>query len=467
MARSKTLFAFYGDDFTGSTDALDALSRRGVPTVLFLKSPTKKEFSEYRFRSVFAGNARVEAFGIAGMSRTMSPRRMKNHLPETFKAMGALKPDYLHYKVCSTFDSSPTIGSIGKAIEIGSAVFGNSCVPLVVGSSELKRYVVFGHLFADYAGKVYAIDRHPVMSVHPVTPMTDSSLLVHLAKQTRMHSRNVTIPQLEALEAGNGLRRQYRDNGIVLFDTLTAEHLKKIARIIRAVKARGTQFLTGSSGVELAMSMLWQEEGRVTKDPAFPSIVPRERVLVVSGSCSPTSERQITHALKHGFAGIRLDAMKVLDRGTRNAEIARVQKALHTAMDKGRSVLIYSATGPDDPMLKKVKARGAKSHGKTARPGDLIASTQAALCKWAVEEFGLKRVLISGGDTSGHVTSALNITALEMLAPVSPGAPLCIASSETTTFDGLELFLKGGQMGTEDVFLRLRDGFWGRTSVSG
>ncbi|KAB2752618.1 four-carbon acid sugar kinase family protein, partial [Brucella anthropi] len=28
-----------------------------------------------------------------------------------------------HYKVCSTFDSAPHVGNIGKAVEIGKAIF--------------------------------------------------------------------------------------------------------------------------------------------------------------------------------------------------------------------------------------------------------------------------------------------------------------------------------------------------------
>ena len=42
-----------------------------------------------------------------------------------------------HYKVCSTFDSSPAIGSIGRAIEIGRAVFGEAPVPLLLGAPQI------------------------------------------------------------------------------------------------------------------------------------------------------------------------------------------------------------------------------------------------------------------------------------------------------------------------------------------
>jgi 3-oxoisoapionate kinase len=50
------------------------------------------------------------------------------------KSLGA---DFCHYKVCSTFDSSPTVGSIGRALEIGQDLFRQSKTPLVVGALDL------------------------------------------------------------------------------------------------------------------------------------------------------------------------------------------------------------------------------------------------------------------------------------------------------------------------------------------
>jgi len=46
--RSDLLLAFYGDDFTGSTDAMEALALSGLRTVLFL-SPPKPELVQQKF----------------------------------------------------------------------------------------------------------------------------------------------------------------------------------------------------------------------------------------------------------------------------------------------------------------------------------------------------------------------------------------------------------------------------------
>jgi uncharacterized protein YgbK (DUF1537 family) len=42
--------------------------------------------------------------------------------------------------------------------------------------------------------------------------------------------------------------------------------------------------------------------------------------------------------------------------------------------------------------------------------------------------------------------------------PTTPGSPLCFAHSEAKAFDGLEIALKGGQVGDDDYFEKIRSG---------
>src|SRR6218665_2756544 len=154
----RPLLSYYGDDFTGSTDVMEALASNGVETTLFLGIPS--DAMRERFKS-------CRAIGIAGTSRSETPEWMEANLGPAFTWLKSLQADICHYKVCSTFDSAPKVGNIGKAIEIGKALFGQPFVPVVVGAPQLKRYTAFGHLFAAYQGQVYRIDRHPVMSRHP------------------------------------------------------------------------------------------------------------------------------------------------------------------------------------------------------------------------------------------------------------------------------------------------------------
>jgi uncharacterized protein YgbK (DUF1537 family) len=66
----------------------------------------------------------------------------------------------------------------------------------------------------------------------------------------------------------------------------------------------------------------------------------------------------------------------------------------------------------------------------------------------------LRRLVLSGGDTSSRITQALGPDALQIRARLAPGAPLCTVLSSATHLRGLELALKGGQMGAPDYFIR-------------
>lgn len=180
----RPLISYYGDDFTGSTDVMEALASNGVETVLFLKMPDAALTSRF---------SDARAFGLAGTSRSETPDWMETHLTEAFHWLKTFDAELCHYKVCSTFDSAPEVGNIGRAIEIGRRVFGEATVPLIVGAPQIRRYTAFGDLFAAYQGRNYRIDRHPVMSRHPVTPMDEANLLLHLARQTPLSSALVDL----------------------------------------------------------------------------------------------------------------------------------------------------------------------------------------------------------------------------------------------------------------------------------
>src|SRR3954471_6695655 len=192
---SDRLFCYYGDDFTGSTDALEALASHGVETALFLDPPSDEMLARF---------PECRAIGVAGESRSRDPEWMSTHLPAIFTRLADLRAGICHYKVCSTFDSSPEFGGIGRALEIGQDVFGTAWVPVVVAAPHLGRYVLFGNLFAAGGGAIHRIDRHPTMRCHPVTPMDEADLRLHLGRQT---SRKVELLDILALSSGDPEKR--------------------------------------------------------------------------------------------------------------------------------------------------------------------------------------------------------------------------------------------------------------------
>lgn len=437
----RLLLSYYGDDFTGSTDVMEALASHGVRTALFLQPPTAAQRERL---------GECDAIGLAGTSRSQSPAWMDAELTPAFEWLRGLGAAVCHYKVCSTFDSSPAIGNIGRAIEIGRQVFGQGQVPLVVGAPQLRRYTSFGNLFAAYQGQVYRIDRHPVMSRHPVTPMDEADLRLHLGRQTSCSIGLVDIATLGAADA-DGMVDAILAKGedVLVFDVLDDATQAQAGRQLHRLQPRLGPFVAGSSGIEYALLRAWQETGLIGGKASFSTPGTADRIAVVSGSCSPTTERQIRHATANGFDGIALDPRQLIHGG--DEAIGEAVAAGLDELGQGRSVILYTALGPSTDIGGEFDGEGDRNS-----IGRALGRIQKAL----VERAGLRRAVIAGGDTSSHALRELGIFALTTRLPLPscPGSPLCIAHADAPAFDGLEIALKGGQVGGDDYFSMIREG---------
>ncbi|TFE36807.1 four-carbon acid sugar kinase family protein [Paraburkholderia dipogonis] len=455
----KLRLAYYGDDFTGSTDALEVLAFAGLRCALFLKPPSNAQLAQL---------GGFDAIGVAGDSRGMSPAEMAESLPQVFRALRDLDTPILHYKVCSTFDSGPTIGSIGKVMEIARDSIASGPIPIIAGTPALKRYCAFGNLFARSGtdGQIYRIDRHPIMSAHPVTPMSEGDLVRHLGMQTTLPLTGFFVPNFEqdrpqldlawseSLDSGHA--------GIVL-DSCSAHHLTEVGRLLeRYADSAGRVFSIGSSGVEYALTQWWRELGTLPEAVrSYDHIEPAKQILAMSGSASPLSAAQIDTAIEAGFEGIAIDAKALVADGWKDAADEIVDRTVNYIRE-GRSVVMHTARGPQDPriasMLGSFISQGASPDDARHLGGRLLGQRLGAIAQAVLETACLGRLVLSGGDTSSQVTQVLGPDALEIDGRLAPGAPLCRVISEKPHLRNLQLALKGGQMGDENFFVIARDG---------
>lgn len=415
------LLAFYGDDFTGSTDALEFISRAGAKAVLFTEPPTAEQLKN------FPG---LNAYGVAGKTRALSPVEMEKVLLPAFAQMKTNTAQHIHYKICSTFDSSPAVGSIGKAIDCGATVFKNAVIPVLGGMPALGRFCAFGNLFARMGigsdGKIYRLDRHPSMSKHPSTPMNESDLRIHLSKQTDKQIGLIDITMLV-----KDVNEWKADEAIVLLDTLSVTHLEKIGEWLDGFQ-ESPLFSVGSSGIEMALGRQWNKTGVITAKEEWPVIRPAKPLLVVSGSCSPVTAAQIAYAKANGFEEVIPDAMAIcnddlIDENTINE--------VNGLLAKQQNVIVHTGDKQTDNLSS-----------------EKLGTALGTIAKQAVERNKLSRVVFSGGDTSSYAARAMEIDAVEMMAPVVIGAPLCKAYSANKAVNGLEVNFKGGQVGDEEYF---------------
>jgi uncharacterized protein YgbK (DUF1537 family) len=433
---SKLLLAFYGDDFTGSTDALEQLTLAGIRAALFIEAPSVAQLKRF---------PNLQAVGVAGMTRSLAPDAMEKELAPALKKLKALGARHVHYKVCSTFDSSPKVGSIGRVMDVATRIFRGPFVPLLVAAPALGRFTLFGTHFARYGigsdGAIHRLDRHPSISRHPITPMTEADLRMHLAKQTKKKIAlfdilNVALPEYEARAALKTILAQGPD--IVLFDALYSEQLTRIGALIDShASAKRPLFSVGSSGIETALAAIWSRK-RIQRT----SVRAAKQILVGSGSCSPITGQQMAWALKNGFAEVDVQ-ISAFKSGRGEKEIIRATAAAVKLLRAGRSVIVHTTRGGADKRLAATLKSGTANILGTAL-GNILRAT--------LEQTKVQRLCIAGGDTSSFGARALGIEALEMIAPLTPGAPLCRAFAPNSPADGLEIIFKGGQVGAENYF---------------
>ncbi|MFG1912102.1 four-carbon acid sugar kinase family protein [Kribbella sp. NPDC048928] len=395
---------FYGDDFTGSVDALLQFRRAGLSGVL-VTAPDLALDQEH-----------TDVVGIAGTARSLPTEQMADEVLPALRRLRELAARIIQYKACSTADSAPHTGSIGRVLELSADLFPGPPVPIVFAQPDAGRYTLFSHHFARDDGTVYRLDRQPTMSRHPVTPMTESDLRLHFGAQTELELGAVHWPAYGDLP---GLLADQTAAGVVC-DAASDEDLDRLATAI--LTGAGQRFVIGSGGISGALGRQAPVARRLP--PLTTTIAPAAGpTLVLNGSRSQLTRRQVDAAAGAGWLVLDLFATDTPER-------------VRTAT--GRGVLVDSVVGG-----RKV-------------PSATIEEALAAIGDDSLRRDPNLRLVLSGGDTSGNVLRRLGVEQLRIAARPWGNVALCHASG--AALPQLEIVLKGGQMGHASLFDDIRTG---------
>jgi uncharacterized protein YgbK (DUF1537 family) len=408
---SNLRLAVLADDYTGGADAASMLVRAGARVVqLFGPGSAADRVSR------MAPDAVVASLKI----RSIEPDLACSILRQTFHALSPLRPRQWQLKYCSTFDSTER-GNIGPLCSELLALAGE---PFTIAAPALPvngRTQYRGHLFVHGV----LLSESP-MRDHPITPMCDSNLVRHLQKQT---ARRVGLIPLETVRRGPAAVRsciaelQRHGVEIALADAILDDDLLVLARACRSLRV-----LTGGSGITAALPSAW-----IRWTPGAFS-VPRNaggRALLLAGSCSEATLRQISHWQQSGGLLIPVDARALLENP--GIESQRLHAAIAAAFNSGTVPLVASSSPP-----------GAR----TPMAAEAVEKLFAALAARAAAELDVRRIAVAGGETSGAVIDAIGLRAAAVARELSPGVPV-LASLDPP---GFMLVPKSGNFGPPDFF---------------
>lgn len=407
------------DDFTGATDLANNLVRGGMRTVQLIGVPD-------------AGTAvpDVDAIVVALKSRTNPAAEavgMSVAALDWLKAAGCRR---FLFKYCSTFDSTDD-GNIGPVADALLDRLNSDFTIACPAFPETGRTIFKGHLFV---GDQLLSDTH--MRHHPLTPMTDSNLVAVLGRQT---ARGVGLIQHRDIQGGVAAIRDRVETlrgdgcGYAILDAVDDAQLHTAGEALADL-----DLITGGSGIAIGLPEAYRRRGLLEASQGaaqVPSVAGPS--AVVAGSCSAATLGQIAEWEKTR-PSYNLDPLKLADGGD------EVGAALAFARERiaDGPVLIY-ASAP------AVTVKAIQERLGRAEAGELVEGAMARIAKALVDEDGVRRLVVAGGETSGAVVSALGVTGLHIGAQIDPGVPGTVTLG---TAEPIALALKSGNFGAPDFF---------------
>lgn len=393
------------DDNTGASDAAGMLTGHGIPTLLVLDEDAigALDLEWGRFGAVVVGTR----------SRSVPPAAARASTERAAGFLAGLGVRQVQLKYCSTFDSTPA-GNIGPSLDALADAFPEPAPVVVCPALPVNGRTVYqGHLFVH--GQ--RLDESPLRD-HPLNPMTDSNLVRWLQRQTTHKVGLVPWPTVRrgAVAVRDALAARARD-GIryAVADALADADLDALA----GATATSRRF-SGGSGITAG----WARVCAPPRPPLdFTARLPARDggALVVAGSQSPTTAEQNAHALANGFVGLALDVPAIIES---RYDLAAAVRAAEQALGRGQPVLIY-APREDPASAANTRAAGGRHGPDPVAIGTRISAALATAARLLVERGAVNRVLVAGGETSGAVCRALDLTAVEVGLPIAPGVPWC------------------------------------------
>lgn len=415
-------YVFIGDDFTGASDTLATLAEAGIAARLCVEGPSLSRLPETP-----RGQGAFPAVGIATDFRACAPSIVEPRLRALMPLVRARQPRFVHYKICSTFDSAPHVGNVGAAVAVLEEELSPALTVILGGQPSLQRFCLFGTLFARAPdGAVHRIDRHPVMSRHPVTPMGEADLRRHLAAQGLGDLALLARPELA--EAAANLAAMAEGVGRrVLVDAVDDTDIEMLGLALSLLETHGRPLLlVGASGVAEAVA------GRTAA--AGPDASALGRVagprLALAGSRSAATAAQVAAASR--YTRLPLGAKDMAGEG-REIFAARCAQMLAA----GTNVLAHLDPEADYGLAP-----------------DALSESLAELAARILALHPVAALAVAGGDTSGAVVRRLGFDSLSFEARAGSGVAVCRGHAPGTPLEGMRLLLKGGQVGPLDLFDR-------------
>lgn len=411
------------DDFTGATDIAAFLVKNGLRTVQL--SGEELDAAGLRRAGQSACDTGVEAVVVSLKNRSNPAPEAISKALRVLDGLMELGAEQIYFKYCSTFDSTPE-GNIGPVTD---ALMDRLDVSMTVVCPALPvngRTIYNGYLFVDGVPL-----NESGMRNHPLTPMTDASLVRLMENQSRGTAAVIGVDVVERGPATIQQRLAELESQSVryaILDALSTDHLDTLGQALREMV-----LVTGGSGLGGGIAHAITGANSAATPPFERSA---GSAVVISGSSSNMTNTQVdAYRRKAPHHRLRVDRV-ITDSETYLDELL---DWYDQQTPGGLAPMIY-ATANATEVASIQREFGAAVAGTAIENffGELAVRVVAA---------GARTLIVAGGETSGAVTSALGIDGFEVGAEIAPGVPL-VRSLDRQVY----LALKSGNFGAATFF---------------
>ncbi len=423
---NKVLLGCIADDFTGATDLANNLVRAGMRCVQTIGVPTD------------GAAVQADAIVVALKSRTVPAPEAVTLSLAALRWLQAQGVQQVYFKYCSTFDSTPegNIGPVTEALLDALHGLGQGFTVACPAFPVNQRTVFKGHLFV---GNLLLSDSG--MRHHPLTPMTDASLVRVMQAQTR---RKVGLVTQDVVAAGpQDIRERFaalqaEGVGVAVVDAVDNADLIRIGQALA-----GMPLVTAASGIAIGLPQNWPQlrsRGADVRVDALPAASGFQ--AVISGSCSVATNAQVLHFKHGGRPSLAIDPLAI----AAGEDVAAKALAWAEPLLASGPVLFYATAEP-------ASVRAAQDRLGVARAGEIVEHALSRIASGLVQ-CGVRQLLVAGGETSGAVVQALGVQRMTIGPQIDPGVPWTAVDTPLCPGEPVHIALKSGNFGSFDFFTK-------------
>ena len=411
------------DDLTGANDSGVQLVKKGLRSSVV-----------FDYHPLTTGQIEMDALIIDTDSRALS----KNEAYEAVqKAALFLKQNgftHMYKKVDSTLR-----GNLGAEIEAVTKIFEPDFCIIAPAFPRIGRTTKNG---------IHYLHGIPLTETEvakdPKTPVLESSIPQLLESQANQKVGLVRTGDLGSdLALWKSELTHWREKGVqwLVFDAETDEHLKSIASCISSITEKVVW--VGSAGLA---EYLPEELGLVNVDSVKPLEVKNTDVLVVSGSLSSVTRKQISRLLEmDGIMATEVDPLTVFEEDDRWERWKQTYvKKLNSTYQEGFQAVLFVDSSSEN---REHTAEAGKRLGLS--PSQVSNRISKGLGEIASEflkqNSSVKGLVLTGGDTAKDVCRQIAASGLELLKEVEPGIPFGRLAGDHEMY----MITKAGAFGTE------------------